>query len=463
MLLRVRNIGNTFFRIFLIVTLIVPPNKANAQGKVKELSVGDTIPDIELKNILNYKTNSLWIKDFEGKLLILDFWATWCSPCIGAFAKIDTLQKKFSGKVQFLPVTAEETSTVKSFLEKLFTAKRLLFPTVTADEVLGKLFKHTYLPHYVWINKNRKIVAISETKEINERNIQAVLENKPVFIPVKRDNKSKVFLESGKPVFGVNVQEKSEKGIELRKLNDSSLLFSSLLTKYVEGLSSGVIFDSNVVTISNRKIKGLYQVAFWGNNLAVLNSANTIVEIPDSLLFEMVTGQRTQGRPHISPGLESLAWLRENGFCYEIKVPSSLSNRKFDIMLDDFNHYFGTLYGLQGVVENRKRAYLALVSSKNNDKIVSKGGPPIAEADKFSIRVQNQDITFLINKLALALQSEPPISDETEYKGKVDIYLGCDLSNFEKVNSELKKIGLELVRKEQLSKVGVIRLKKLIK
>jgi len=111
-------------------------------GQIKALTVGDECPDVVLKNIVNYKTMQAKISDFKGKLLILDFWATWCAPCISMMPVTDSLQKVFDGKIQILPVTNEATQTVTAFMQNIQRIKHIAPPTVTGDTVLNRLFRH---------------------------------------------------------------------------------------------------------------------------------------------------------------------------------------------------------------------------------------------------------------------------------------------------------------------------------
>src|SRR5688572_14247448 len=108
-----RTVSTLFLCVLLISSVI-----GQKQQQV-ELKIGDLIPDRQFKELVNHVKPSLRLSDFRGKLLILDFWATWCSPCISAFPKLDTLQKTFGKKIQILPVTYQDRETVQKLFSKM--------------------------------------------------------------------------------------------------------------------------------------------------------------------------------------------------------------------------------------------------------------------------------------------------------------------------------------------------------
>ena len=62
-------------------------------------------PDFELENIAGGKTKAA---DLKGKVLVLDFWATWCEPCIMEIPKFNKMADEFKGKnVEVVGITVE--------------------------------------------------------------------------------------------------------------------------------------------------------------------------------------------------------------------------------------------------------------------------------------------------------------------------------------------------------------------
>ena len=77
------------------------------------LTIGDPSPGLEIAK---------WIKGspVNGRLTdgvhVVEFWATWCGPCLAGMPHISELQKKFDDKVTFIGVTREDEATVDKFL-----------------------------------------------------------------------------------------------------------------------------------------------------------------------------------------------------------------------------------------------------------------------------------------------------------------------------------------------------------
>jgi thiol-disulfide isomerase/thioredoxin len=58
------------------------------------------------------------LKKFEGKVIFLSFWATWCAPCIKEMPSIDSVSSKFEDEVVFILASNEEVENIRQFKEK---------------------------------------------------------------------------------------------------------------------------------------------------------------------------------------------------------------------------------------------------------------------------------------------------------------------------------------------------------
>src|SRR5262245_18785676 len=69
-------------------------------------------PDFELENIAGGKTRAA---DLKGKVLVVDFWATWCEPCIAEIPKFNKMAAEYKGRdVEVVGITVESAhDTIK--------------------------------------------------------------------------------------------------------------------------------------------------------------------------------------------------------------------------------------------------------------------------------------------------------------------------------------------------------------
>lgn len=86
------------------------------------LKVGDTLPDLASFNLEGQLPGSL-----KGKVVVLDFWASWCLPCAESFPVLDELQKKYGDRLVVLAVNVDDK---KSKMDKFLTRHAVSFAVV---------------------------------------------------------------------------------------------------------------------------------------------------------------------------------------------------------------------------------------------------------------------------------------------------------------------------------------------
>lgn len=84
-------------------------------GEEHMMMTGQKAADFALKSL---DGEAVALSSLRGKVVVLDFWATWCGPCRRELPVVDKLRAEFGNNVQFLGVNDEDSGTVKGFLRK---------------------------------------------------------------------------------------------------------------------------------------------------------------------------------------------------------------------------------------------------------------------------------------------------------------------------------------------------------
>ena len=149
--------------------------------KLRPLHIGDRVPDIVLNNLYNHSTTSTNLASFRGKLLLLDFWATYCTTCIEKMDHMEQLVKQHPDQLAVLLVSTAGKNDTRRRINDLFgriknsAGNRYQLPVVVNDTALSGLFPNKYLPHIVWINADQKVIAITGSEAVTTHNIRAAL------------------------------------------------------------------------------------------------------------------------------------------------------------------------------------------------------------------------------------------------------------------------------------------------
>ena len=123
--------------------------------KLQELKERDTAPDFTLPNADGKQVS---IKDFRGKVVFLNFWATWCESCREEMPAMERLYKEFKGKgLEIVAVNIKEKRPDALAFYRKF---QLTYPLVLDSEgKVGELYGAFGLPVTYLIDRKGVVLA----------------------------------------------------------------------------------------------------------------------------------------------------------------------------------------------------------------------------------------------------------------------------------------------------------------
>jgi thiol-disulfide isomerase/thioredoxin len=427
-----------------------------------KLTIGQPVPDIPLGNVYNYNGNEKSLGDFKGKFLILDFWATWCSPCIGAFPKMEYLRQKYGKDLAIVPVTVDEMAKVQNLFNNLKKDKGLDLFSIVGDIEIKKRFNFRFLPHYVWID--RESTYIGDSDHVSEGRIDSLVSGANVTfvkaVPVVK------YFDPVNSFFNLNVPITQDGKAMQEEINMERLVVGGNLTRYLPDLNAPWMQENGRVLAVNVGIGKLYapligriltEGKLFSNFYQFMPDNRIIWEIKDKKLLDYSDKTVNAMMARDEPGWRQ--FLREHMFSYEFKTADTVDRVKVcKLAVNDLNQKFKSLYNLSAYTEKRKVKCLVLKRTSGIDKVASHQNTASLNDERINKSFYNYQAkgrtfnSFMLQLVALELQFiETPILDETGFApGKlIDITLEAKMSDWKSVNAALAKYDLTFKEAER--------------
>ncbi len=117
--------------VVLLCACVSPPS-----GLETELEIDRTAPGFKLPDL---KGREFSLDQYKGKVVLLDFWATWCSPCRMTMPLLEKLQEEYRGNVALLAINLQEPKDiVRDYVRRQnLSSQVLLDEEGTVAEVYG--------------------------------------------------------------------------------------------------------------------------------------------------------------------------------------------------------------------------------------------------------------------------------------------------------------------------------------
>lgn len=368
-----------------------------------QIKIGHQVNNISIQTLLNAPVKQAQLDHFKGKVILLEFWATYCGPCITAMPHLQQLQKEYNGKLRIITISEEKENRIKKFIEN--KPSNLWFAVDTAN-LFQQSFPLRMIPQSVLIDKKGIVVAITEPENITKQVIADVIAGNKIDLPLKNDN---MVADPYITYFPA----------------DSTTQNKFILQPEIKGI------NSSRKNYNNNK-------AFYGRRL-------TIINFPLIDLYRIAYGDISYRRVlDLTSKSDSIEARRM--YCMDIIVPA------VDDLLPTLKQELKAKFDLHADFEKRtKQVYvLTIVDTAKINHLK----PSLAENYEFSSRagsfdgkhVQLKDIASYIERSGII---KAPILDETNNSQYYDISFTYMPEKKGDLDNTLLNLGLKLTKADR--------------
>jgi thiol-disulfide isomerase/thioredoxin len=158
--------GDILFWMILILLIVPGPRKtiATAANKVF-LNVKNPrlekeenqvrLTDFDYNWVLAWGVNEpFYFSSIRDEVAFINFWATWCPPCVAELSEIQSLYEKYGNQVAFMMVTDQQPEVVEAFMDK----HGYRFPVFYQGTKTPAVFEHKAIPTTYIVSRDGYVV-----------------------------------------------------------------------------------------------------------------------------------------------------------------------------------------------------------------------------------------------------------------------------------------------------------------
>jgi thiol-disulfide isomerase/thioredoxin len=120
---------------------------------LRPMEHGEAAPEFDLPRI-DGTAGRLTLRSLRGKVVLLDFWATWCPPCIQMIPVLHDLHQEWSSRgVEFVGVDSDGPQSTVQDVRDFLVERPAPYPIVMDDGTANTLYKIRALPQMVLIDR----------------------------------------------------------------------------------------------------------------------------------------------------------------------------------------------------------------------------------------------------------------------------------------------------------------------
>ena len=126
-----------------------PRDLSDEQLKIGEIVWNSTFTDLN--------GNAVSLKDYQGKVVLIDFWETWCGPCLQVFPAMDSLRKEYKDDFAVIAVNLQDSDTPEE-VEAFKDEKGYDFDFVLDKDQVGPKVISFGIPFKIFVDPNGYLI-----------------------------------------------------------------------------------------------------------------------------------------------------------------------------------------------------------------------------------------------------------------------------------------------------------------